>query len=281
MLYHSQEQLAAIIRLEQKCNQFEPIHIKTGIEHLTKKDGDHALLYYHGEHLTGLLSWHVTDGNTAQIHAMVHPEHRRQGVFRSLLQRAVKDIEPLGIQRLSFRIPQGSLAGTKAALTMGAIFDRSEYAMTFSNTVLPSPDPSGVCLIPALPQDFEFMVACSSQAFGESEIWTRDYFSQTNEPSRATFVAWAENIRVGLIRVNHVNTVTAFIHDFCILPSHQGKGLGQQVLMLAVEQLFHQSIPHIRLSVVTENERALHLYRNAGFEVTSEYQYYLLNSVRG
>ncbi|GIO16576.1 hypothetical protein J19TS2_61310 [Cohnella xylanilytica] len=36
-----------------------------------------------------------------------------------------------------------------------------------------------------------------------------------------------------------------------------------------------QSFDCIRLGVVTDNERALNLYRGAGFAITAEYKYYL------
>lgn len=36
-----------------------------------------------------------------------------------------------------------------------------------------------VALYDERPEDFEFMVMCSSQAFGDAEAWTRDYFVHT------------------------------------------------------------------------------------------------------
>ncbi|WP_379137343.1 GNAT family N-acetyltransferase [Paenibacillus sp. sgz500958] len=274
MIYHSQEHIAAILRLEEQCNQLESITIHAGIEHLAKENGDRALLCYRDDQLAGLLSWYTVDGVIATINAMVHPDFRRQGVFRSLLQRAKADMQPLGIQRLSYRIPQGSEAGFTAAQSLGAVFNRSEYSMTYAHSELKPPRDSDLRLCPAEPQDFEFMVACSSQAFGDSEAWTREYFTRTNEPSRTTNIAWLDHIRVGLIRFNSINESTVFIHDFCIWPSNQGKGLGTKVLKSAVELLLNKQYTQIRLGVVTENKRALNLYLDAGFEIVSELHYY-------
>ncbi|MNC11532.1 ribosomal-protein-alanine N-acetyltransferase [compost metagenome] len=275
MLYHSKEQIADITRLEQECSQSDSFHINAGIEHLAKAGGDHGILYYQDNQIIGLLSWYTSDGSIANINAMVHPRHRRQGVFRSLLQRAAEDMKPQGIQNLCFRSPQGSQGGLAAAQSLGAVFNRSEYLMTFNPLKINSPVCTDLSLFPAQPQDFEFMVACSSAAFDESEAWTRKYFTQTNEPGRATYIAWMNNLRVGIIRFNDLDENTAIIHDFCILPAHQGKGLGQKVLNLALDLLLLKPCPHIRLSVVTENKRALNLYRNVGFEVTAEHQYYM------
>lgn len=228
MTYHSKQQAADIKALEQQCSQADSIQLSSDLEHLVKEDGDHALLCYREDQLIGLLSWFAADSEYAQINAMVHPDYRRQGVFRSLVKRARADIEPLGVHLLSYKIPASSPTGLLAAQALGGDFDRSEYAMSYAGMNSASPLPSELILLPAAPEDFEFMVSCSSQAFGESEDDTRKYFTQTDEPERITYIAWTGSERIGLIRVNYINEDTAFIHNFCILPSHQGKGLAKR-----------------------------------------------------
>ena len=274
MTYDSKEQEAAVRLLEQQCRQAASFHLSSDIEHLVKKDGDYALLCYRGDQLIGLLSWFASEGDYAQINAMVHPDYRCEGVFRSLLQRAREDIAPLGIQKLCYRIPQGSQEGLRAAQSLGAVFDRSEYAMSYAPKEFISPAPAELRLLPAAPQDLDFMVTCTSQAFGDPEEAAREYFLQTDEPERITYIAWADSRPIGLIRVNYVNEDTAFIHNFCILPSCQGKGYGGIVLRQTVDFLLQKSYSLIRLSVVTENARALNLYLSAGFKIHSEYKYY-------
>jgi ribosomal protein S18 acetylase RimI-like enzyme len=275
MSYDSKQQMENILLLEQQCKQFDQININAGIEHLVKEDGDHALLCCHHEKLIGLLTWYTSDGITAAINGMVHPDYRRQGVFRSLLQRAKEDMKPQALQTLSYRVPAGSASGFGFVQMLKASFQRSEYAMTLVHFHSKKLLHSDLHLRPMQPQDFEFMVQCSSQAFGDSEEWTREYFARTNEPTRMTYIALKNNVNVGIIRINHLNQTTAIIHDFCILPSQQGKGIGQEVLTNAVRILLGGQHTNIRLGVVTENERALNLYRSVGFEVTSEYQYYM------
>ncbi|MEK4003733.1 GNAT family N-acetyltransferase [Paenibacillus sp. FSL H3-0333] len=274
MTYHSKQQAADIKALEQQCSQADSIQLSSDLEHLVKEDGDHALLCYREDQLIGLLSWFAADSDYAQINAMVHPDYRRQGVFRSLVKCARADIEPLGVHRLSYKIPASSQTGLLAAQALGGDFDRSEYAMSYAGMNSASPLPSELILLPAAPEDLEFMVSCSSQAFGESEDDTRKYFTQTDEPERITYIAWTGSERIGLIRVNYINENTAFIHNFCILPSHQGKGVGEKVLRQAVGILLQKPYPVIRLSVVTGNVRALNLYLRAGFKIHSEYKYY-------
>lgn len=48
MTYHSRKQAADIMELEQRCSEADAIRISSDLEHLTKEDGDHALLLYRG-----------------------------------------------------------------------------------------------------------------------------------------------------------------------------------------------------------------------------------------
>ncbi|WP_420488693.1 GNAT family N-acetyltransferase [Paenibacillus arenosi] len=72
-----------------------------------------------------------------------------------------------------------------------------------------------------------------------------------------------------------MDATTAVIHDFCVLPSQQGKGFGLDMLIQMVRRLLIEQCTVIRLSVVTDNKRALQLYQHAGFTITSEFQYYV------
>lgn len=274
MTYHSSPQAADIMELEQICSRADAIRISSDLEHLTKEDGDQALLCYHDGRLIGLLSWFASGTEYAQINAMVHPDYRRQGVFRQLLQRAKADISPLAVRKLSYRIPGGSEAGLAAAAALGARYDRSEYAMIYDPRAAVPPATEAVHLLPATPADLEFCIACSAQAFGESEEETRGYFQQTDEPGKTTYIAWTGELPIGLIRVNAVNQETAFIYNFCILPSYQGEGYGAEVLRQTVSLLLQKPYPVIRLSVVTDNARALQLYLRCGFAIRAKYQYF-------
>ncbi|WP_315794068.1 GNAT family N-acetyltransferase [Paenibacillus sp. BIC5C1] len=274
MMYNSREQINAIILLEQQCKQLDSIHLKADLDHISKKDGDHALLCYRDGNLVGLLSWYPSDGVIGNINAIVHPHERRQGVFRRLLNFATAEMKIAGIRQLSYRVPNNSPSGLGTVQSLGAVHDRSEYAMQLVNEAFSAVQSSDLTLSVAEDQDFEFMITCSAQAFGNSEEWTRNYFTETDEPSRVTYIAWKNELPVGLVRINVINETTAFIHNFCILPVYQGKRLGRTVLGALVELLMKQHYTVIRLSVVTDNDRALNLYRSVGFEVHSEYQYF-------
>lgn len=61
---------------------------------------------------------------------------------------------------------------------------------------------------------------------------------------------------------------TAFISDFHILASHQGRGLGKEAMALLERDLGEKGFTQIKLRVAGDNARARHVYEVSGFHVT-------------
>lgn len=125
MTNYSKEQIDAVESLETQCKQFEQIHLRVGIEHLVKDHGDYAYFCHDKEQLIGFLSWYTSEGTEANINGMVHPDYRRQGVFRSLLGRAKQNMSSESIHSLRYRIVSGSSSGEAFVLHMGATYGSS------------------------------------------------------------------------------------------------------------------------------------------------------------
>lgn len=269
-------QIDKIQRLEYLCKTSDRSSLRVGIESLKEIDGDEAYLCQIENQLVGFLSWYTSDGIEANINGMVHPDFRRKGVFIGLLKQVLSDMQLQGIQSCRFRIPSNSDSGVDTIRHLGASFTVSEFSMILNRLQTDASCRSDLVLRLENDQDFEFIVRCSSQAFGDTESWTRNYFARTKEPERVTYVAKDNMIPVGMIRVNYVQTDHAVIHNFCVLPSCQGRGYGRAILSELVKLLLDQKCSQIRLGVVTENRRALNLYQSVGFEVSAESHYYVI-----
>ncbi len=61
---------------------------------------------------------------------------------------------------------------------------------------------------------------------------------------------------------------SAFINDFHILATHQGRGFGKHALALLESALAAEGITDIRLRVAADNLRAKHVYETSGFRIT-------------
>lgn len=275
---YSGRQIDSIAELEQLCKQADRSCLRVGIESLKQTDGDEAFLCHDGDRLIGFLSWYTSDGAEGNLNAMVHPEYRRRGICRSLLRQALSEMKAEGIQSCRIKVPEDSAAGNACVQHAGARYDTSEFFMIMEKPESSRPTSQGhITFRTAEEQDWPFLIRCSSQAFGDPESWTEAYFNRTSGPSSVTYTATDGSTPVGMLRVNYVREDIAFIYNFCVLPDYQGKGYGREILASAVGQLQRQALSEIRISVVTGNKRALHLYRSAGFAVSAESRYYVIS----
>ncbi|MFB5760682.1 GNAT family N-acetyltransferase [Paenibacillus medicaginis] len=276
MMDFSAHQIERIRMLEQLCKNVDKSSLRVGVESLKAVGGDHAFLCLYGGQIIGFVSWYTSDEIEANINAMVHPDYRSQGIFRELMKRVIAELQRHGMQTCRFRIPANSQPGMACIQHLEADLSSSEFTMNLTRFPTDLTHPFGLAVRSAEARDFEFMVQCSSQAFGDSESWTRNYLLHTSDPERVTYIAWDNLSPVGMIRVNHISTDTAVIHDFCVLPLCQGKGYGREILACIVSMLLAKNCTQIRLSVVTDNRRALNLYQSAGFEISAESHYYVV-----
>ena len=70
---------------------------------------------------------------------------------------------------------------------------------------------------------------------------------------------------------NHVDRPVAELWSFGIYGQHRGKGYGQEMLREAIELAGNKPMV---LYVEKGNERALHIYKKAGFEIIGEHNGY-------
>lgn len=61
---------------------------------------------------------------------------------------------------------------------------------------------------------------------------------------------------------------STFIYDFYISPPYRSLGYGTEAMTMLEKQLMAQGINQIKLRVAYQNERALKLYKEVGFNIT-------------
>ena len=121
------------------------------------------------------------------------------------------------------------------------------------------------------------MVQCSSRAFGDPEELSRDLLQKTNTPDRKAYIVLLGNESIGMMRVLEIGEKGACFHGFSILPEHQGRGYGRQILQETVRMTREQGRVEQELDVEVENLNALGLYQSCGFETTSGYDFYAIS----
>ncbi|WP_025681678.1 GNAT family N-acetyltransferase [Paenibacillus massiliensis] len=195
------QHIQPIRELEQHCKTLDQSSLRVGIDSLKEKDGDEAYLCHLNDELICFLSWYSSDGAEANVNAMVHPEHRRQGVYRTLLRQAMMEMHSYHIQTCRFRIPADSQAGLDCIRAMGSTLSSSEFTMMMNQLSTDKDEGSRhITFRIANECDTEFMVRCLADAFGDTEIWTRNYLSRTSEATRVTYIAMKGISLIGMIR---------------------------------------------------------------------------------
>lgn len=86
----------------------------------------------------------------------------------------------------------------------------------------------------------------------------------------AAFVAADGDSIVGYVGV-HPHDEYGYVLGMLVDEAHRGKGIGKALLEHATAWAREKGLPHISLLVFPHNERALQLYRSAGFEQREYY----------
>ena len=93
----------------------------------------------------------------------------------------------------------------------------------------------------------------------------------------ASFVAWdrAGRTLCGLSLASLVATGVGHITQICTAPSHQGKGIGYELLRRSMTALAERGCRSASLTVTTANRSAVNFYEQMGFRTRREFAAYV------
>jgi len=234
-------------------------------------------LCYENENLIGYLALYAFNKKEAEVTAMTHPNHRRQGVFRQLLTVAQTELNRRNVADFLFICEQASNSGAACMQAIRARYDFSEYKMDFKRKgALTVPSPPKLHLRPAQPDDLADMIRMDELCFEISGSATQDHLQKVlTDPHRKAWIATINSHTIGKIQVTLTPTET-YISGFCLFPQYRRQGYGTAILTQTVSQLLSNGYNNITLEVATENRAALSLYERCAFVVTTAYDYYRL-----
>jgi ribosomal protein S18 acetylase RimI-like enzyme len=86
--------------------------------------------------------------------------------------------------------------------------------------------------------------------------------------ARASFVLRDElsDQMVGVVLTSMVAPGVGHTTQLCVLPGHQGHGLGRRLMLASMDALKEQKANELSLTVTSSNERAVKLYEELGFQ---------------
>ena len=269
---------AAIRALEALCNETDGIRVKLNWEMMNHRDPKQAsdfCCYRDGQ----LIGYAPLDGfgDEYEITGLVHPDCRRQGVFRTLYETAREEARRQNARQLLLVNYRASETGSSVVSALRLTYKSSEYRMEADADALPTLPPVQLHLQDVGPGEVVELSRLIGLTFGASE-WNspESLLAARNRENSRYFLAQREGIAIGHAGVLVEGAGRVYIRAVGIAPEFRHRGYGRQLLSAVVQKMLAEGHTRFELDVATENQQALSLYQSCGFHETNVYDYYLV-----
>lgn len=272
----SAEEAAAAEALRQVCNAFEGLDLKLEPEMLRESGGSAqcAFLYYADSALVGACT--LDGGRDIEICGMVHPEHRRKGIGRAMLEAALEECRSRNCTKVLVICEDASATGRAFVAATGGRREFAEHRMELGASWSRGRHDERLALRRAGPQDVDAIARVAAAAFHDPMDFVRQRTqADMMDPNGRLYLATYDEAPVGTLKVFATETA-AGIYGFAVAPERQGQGIGRDMLTRIIEAVQAEGYARITLEVLTDNARALALYRSTGFRIVTTYGYYAL-----
>ena len=272
-------ELAEIKTLADICEAYEQLHMKLNWDtlRLRPKDQTNDFLYYENGILVGFLAFFSFNSLEGEVSGMVHPEHRRKGIFMQLFTSARVECQRRNIPTLLLIVEHNSQSGQGFAVSLKPGYQHSEYKMELTEAkTLPELD-SHLHFRLATPDEVPTLAHITAISFDLPEQDVTWYSQRKLEDTKnRVYIALLDETYIGKIDVS-LHEREAYIVGFGVLPLYRGHGYGRQILAQTIREIRATGQNTIVLEVATENKNALSLYQSCGFQEVSSYDYYSLS----
>jgi ribosomal protein S18 acetylase RimI-like enzyme len=271
----TRQEIEAFIAL---CQDQERIDLPLLLDPEPPADNDETLyfLYYRDDRLVGAAS--TWPGQEIEVIGAVHPDHRRKGIGRALLDALIQESRKRGAESLLLVCEKSVPSGAAFAHTMGAQYEFGEYRMELDRALYarcPTPPQTlDVKRADRTAQDALVALLSTSREI-DAHAARKRVIDWLAEAHQRFYIGWLEDRAAGMIRL-HQGASSVFLYSFLVHPDLRGRGYGRQILMGVLDALIAEDWPHIMIEVATDNRVALALYRSCGYREVAAYQYYRL-----
>lgn len=280
----SDAEITQIERLIAICNAYEHLRMRVLMPMIRERPGGttNDFLYYAEDGtLIGYLCLSQYGESEKEVVAMVHPEHRRQGIFRSLLEKAREVFVSNGGKYLTIVCERSSQSGQATMKAMRIPLNFSEHEMVLGTFTPKNVFDDRLTFRQATMADQEALVKIFMSDGLAEDTANNMITHRMNEKGNRFYLATLGGFDlgcdepIGTLRLEDYGIDNEFgLYGFVIRPEYQGRGYGRQMLEETIRIVQAEGTQNLMLDVDTSNERALHLYQSVGFTVRTTYDYY-------
>lgn len=237
--------------------------------------------YYIDGNLIAYLGLFTFQADEAEMTAVVHPKYRGQGLFKKMLGEALLELNQRQINFCTWICPQGSIINKEYISSMQGEYSFSQVEMLLTKPPIPKNVPE-IFLRAAQKSDLITLSKIGSISFQSSFSETLQRFTEnlTEKNRFAWLLSIPERENIGKIHVRFDESKAAFIHDLCILPEFRGKNYAYAMILLTIKMLQDRGQRRILLDVECDNQGALRLYQQCGFEALVTYDFWRVPTFR-
>lgn len=225
-----------------------------------------------------------------EITGMVHPDHRRQGVFSLLYGLIMDECRRRGAPEVLALCDRTSASGQGFLRKIGAEYSFSEYEMRLGGAFpeIGEERLNGVTLRKATNADAGEIARQNALSFDEDELsgeagagesGASDFAllpEEEEDRGMTIYLAECGEAIIGKVHVETNSDEAGGIYGLVVLPEHRGKGYGRAVLLAAIKKLHEAGTRDALLQVEAGNAKAMGLYQSCGFKKTSTMDYFTI-----
>jgi ribosomal protein S18 acetylase RimI-like enzyme len=271
-------EVAEVRQLALLCDAYDQATIRVNWDSLAARPAEETndFFYYRDGQLIGVLSLYVFGRSEAEASGMVHPDERRQQIFRMLTVAAIAELRRRGIPKLIFFCDHISSTGIAALEALGAQYGYAEYRMDLEAPRMPATFDARLRVERAGAADIDAVAQIIAQAFDmPANEMRRGIAKNIASDTRHYYLARLDGTPIGALNLI-LGEDDAGIFGFGVVPEQRGRGYGRQILARVIQYALAAGPRQVFLEVAPENDRALGLYQSVGFRETKRYDYYIL-----
>lgn len=238
--------------------------------------GDFRLIRRGGGELVALLTSAHLDGVSPPVRHFriaVHSAHRRRGLGTRLLGEVARQAASSEANRLTCNAPASSAAATGFLEHHRFTIARIELLMRRDCDPPPVSPPPGISLRPAEPGDDAAWIALHAHAYADQPDFSplcpnavpSDCEAERRSPGFTLTVAERAGEVIGLCHGLELEPGIGLINSVAVRADQRGRGVGAALLAAAVHALRDHGASGVELSVASDNQPAIAVYRRLGF----------------